>query len=97
MGNGIGDFAFWFAVGLVGLGFTFGPIGHAIGRWIEARAHRGIRPPSEADGRLAELEQMTRRFAELEERLDFTERLLVRGRPDDGGVDTPPEPVNAGH
>jgi hypothetical protein len=31
----------------------------------------------------------------LEERVDFAERLLVRGRLDDGGVDTPPEPVDA--
>jgi len=97
MGDGIGVFAFWFAIGLVGLGCTFGPIGQALGRWIESRAQRGAAPPSpEVEGRLAELEQMTHRIAELEERLDFAERLLVRGRPG-GGVDTPPEPANAAH
>jgi len=95
MGDGIGDFAFWLAVGLVGLGFTFGPIGQALGRWIEARAQRGALPSPEVEGRLAELEQVTQRMAELEERVDFAERLLVRGRLDGGGVDTPPEPVDA--
>jgi hypothetical protein len=96
MGDGIGDFAFWLAVGLVGLGVTFGPIGHAVGRWIEARAHRDAPPSPELEGRLAELDQTTNRVAELEERLDFAERLLARGRSEAGGVDTPPEPVDAG-
>ena len=96
MGDGIGNFAFWLAVGLVGLGFTFGPIGHAIGRWIDARARRNEPLPPELEGRVSDLEQATQRMVELEERLDFAERLLVQGRPEAGGVDTPPEPVDAG-
>jgi hypothetical protein len=96
MGDGIGDLAFWLAVGLVGLGFTFGPIGQAVGRWIESRTRREGLPSSELEGRLAELDQMTTRLAEVEERLDFAERLLARGRSEAGGVDTPPEAVDAG-
>lgn len=96
MGDGIGDFAFWFAMGLVGLGVTFGPIGRAVGNWIEARARRDAPPSPELEGRLVELEEATHRLVELEERLDFAERLLTRGRPEAGGVDTPPEAVDAG-
>jgi len=96
MGDGIGDFAFWVAVGLVGLGFTLGPIGHAVGRWIDARARRNMPVPPDLEGRVADLEQATQRMQELEERLDFAERLLVRGRGESGGIDTSPEPVDAG-
>lgn len=96
MGDGIGDLAFWLAVGLMGLGVTFGPIGHAVGRWIDARARRHEPAVPELEGRVADLELAAQRVLELEERLDFAERLLVRGRQETGGVDTPPEPVDAG-
>lgn len=96
MGNGIGDLAFWLAVGLVGLGFTVGPIGQAVGPWIDARARRNIPLAPDLEGRVADLEQATHRMLELEQRLDFAERLLVRGRGEAGGIDTPPEPVDAG-
>jgi C4-dicarboxylate-specific signal transduction histidine kinase len=58
--------------------------------WRRARALRH-RPPettgevqaerlAQVEDRLAELEQVQARLLELEERLDFTERLLVRQR-----------------
>ena len=96
MGDGIGEFAFWLAVGLMGLGVTFGPIGAAVGRWIDSRARRNAPVAPELEGRVSDLEQAAQRVLELEERLDFAERLLVKGRQEAGGVDTPPEPVDAG-
>jgi len=67
-----------------------GPLGKALADWIrgwsrtdaewmalEARKH-GLAPESDAvRGELADLHQ---RVAELEERLDFTERMLARSR-----------------
>jgi len=69
-----------------------GPVGKALADWIrgwskneadwmalEARKH-GIAPESDAvRGDLADLQH---RVAELEERLDFTERMLARSRTD---------------
>ncbi len=47
------------------------------------RSWRGDLIPSETEdqqARLAELDELKRRVAELEERVDFTERLLARQR-----------------
>ena len=103
MGDGIGDFAFWLAIGLAGLGLTFGPIGTAVARWIESKSHHGPRELDEAvSSRLAEVDAMAHRLMELEERVDFTERMLVEARkPALVGADpppvpdTPPEPAGA--
>ena len=104
MGDGIGDFAFWLAVGLLFVGVTFGPIGAAIGRAVETVIGRlfggdGARRSEELEQlteRVASLEGVERRLLEVEERLDFAERLLTSGRQPSGPeVDTPPEPVNA--
>jgi hypothetical protein len=83
----LGEFSMYLAVGLMGVGFFFGPIGKAIGRWIESRSGGGHRL-HEVESRLADLEQLTQRtpsqgvpadrLAELEERVDFAERLLAR-------------------
>jgi DNA repair exonuclease SbcCD ATPase subunit len=46
---------------------------------------------------LAELAESGHRLAELEERMDFAERLLVQARPPVlHEADTPPEPLPAG-
>ena len=94
MGNGAGDFAFWLAVGLGSLGLFFGPIGGALGKWIESHgklvASAADDDPERAEDRAA-VEALEGRMAELEERLDFTERVLAQHRQaalDD--VDTPP-------
>jgi hypothetical protein len=66
-----------------------GPIGKALARWIEswgateaaaldARAVGDPRRLDEIEHRLGELEAREARLAELEERLDFAERLLTR-------------------
>jgi hypothetical protein len=60
-----------------------GPLGRALARAIELGAGGGRSPEDEArvaqlEQRVADLEAGQTRLAELEERLDFAERLLVR-------------------
>lgn len=66
-----------------------GPIGKGLARWIESwgasesaaldvRAVGDPRRLDEIEHRLGELEAREARLAELEERLDFAERLLTR-------------------
>ena len=58
-----------------------GPIGKAIGRWIESYGGGGGADQNrlrELEGRVAGLEQASQRIEELEERLDFAERLLTQ-------------------
>lgn len=103
MGDGIGDFAFWIAVGLGFLGLSLGPIGTAIGRTVEHLAGRlvggGDRERTleveQLSQRVAELQGVEPRLAELEERLDFAERLLTSGQARGPEANTPPEPVEA--
>lgn len=58
-----------------------------ISRWLELR-HRGELPPGieeelrELRGQLADLGDVPHRVAEVEERLDFAERLLAQARHD---------------
>jgi hypothetical protein len=69
-----------------------GPVGKALGEWIrgwskeserwmavEAAKH-GAPPPTTPQPLLDEVDELKRRLAEVEERLDFTERLLARER-----------------
>jgi hypothetical protein len=95
MGDSAAGFAFWIAVGAGSLGLFLGPIGAALGKWIESHGKMvasiaGDDPDrAEESARVAAVEG---RLAELEERLDFTERVLAQQRQamlDD--VDTPPE------
>ena len=80
----LGEFAMYLAYGFIGLGLLFGPIGVAIGKRIGGA--QPARTPDAAEleeirGRLAELEAQHLRLAELEERVDFAERLLAGGAP----------------
>lgn len=97
MGDGIGDFAFGLSIGAIGLGLLLGPVGRAIGNWIESKIGPGRRNLSpEVEARLAEVDAMEHRVLEMEERLEFTERCLAQMRlPAPADVDTPPEPVDA--
>jgi hypothetical protein len=69
-----------------------GPVGKALGEWIrgwskegqqwmalEAAKHGAVLPGDTARVR-EEVEELKRRLAEVEERLDFTERLLAKER-----------------
>ncbi len=64
--------------GIIGF-VALGPIGRALARRIEGRDHDDAEL-AELGARLARLEQQARRTSELEERVDFTERLLARDR-----------------
>jgi hypothetical protein len=64
---------------IIPLALVFGiPVAKALARRIEAETAPRDEPP------LAELEELRQRVAELEERLDFSERLLARVQPPDG-------------
>ena len=66
------------AIAFVGLAFllskVFGPIGAAIGARL-----RGPRTGAPDHLLVSEVDQLRTRLAEVEERLDFAERLLTRG------------------
>ena len=56
-------------------------LGRGLQALLEARTHRIQHPPQPDVARLTEaLDEVQRRVGELEERLDFAERLLARQR-----------------
>jgi hypothetical protein len=59
-----------------------GPLGKAMGRWLESYGGSAVDPRrlQELEGRVTELEALSQRTAELEERLEFAERLLSKLR-----------------
>lgn len=56
-----------------------GPVGKALARRLEGRT--ALAPPEEI---LVELDELRSRLVELEERMDFSERLLAQGRTEPG-------------
>jgi hypothetical protein len=54
-----------------------GPVGKALANRIEGRTSGDAAPPEEV---LVELDDLRHRVLELEERLDFTERMLAQSR-----------------
>jgi hypothetical protein len=90
--SGAGELAMFLAIGAAAVGLLFGPIGSALARRIGGRAE-----PDDAHAEIeemgarmtAEADDLRNRLAEVEERLDFAERLLARGGEADqirGGV-----------
>jgi hypothetical protein len=76
-----------FALALVIIAFLAGPIGTAIGRRIGGKSQGGLSESdaariAELEQRLQELEAIQVRMAELEERVDFAERMLAHPAPD---------------
>ncbi|PYO97845.1 MAG: hypothetical protein DMD60_05715 [Gemmatimonadetes bacterium] len=69
-----------------------GPVGKALAEWIRGwtrtdqqwmamkAAKHGVALGGDAERLLAEVDDLKRRVAEAEERLDFTERLLAKDR-----------------
>jgi hypothetical protein len=69
-----------------------GPVGKALAEWIRGwsrteeqwlamkAAKHGVVLGGESERLLAEVDELKRRLAEVEERLDFAERLLARER-----------------
>ena len=75
-----GEFASMLALGAGLLGATLGPIGQAWGRRIEAKIAGSGPQSEELSQRVADLEACAQRVAELEERVDFAERMLTQQR-----------------
>jgi hypothetical protein len=81
--TGAGELAMFLAIGAAAVGLLFGPIGSAIARRLGGRpepgdAHAEI---EEMRARVTdEVDDLRNRLAEVEERLDFAERLLAHGR-----------------
>src|SRR2546422_9150075 len=82
-----------------------GPVGKALAEWIRGwsktdeqwmamkAAKHGVVLGGDTERLLAELDELKRRVAEAEERLDFTERLLAKGR---DGQRVPAAPLRGG-
>jgi hypothetical protein len=78
-----GELAMFLAIGAAAVGVLFGPIGLAL-----ARRFAGHSEPGDAHAEIDEMrarvtdevEDLRNRLAEVEERLDFAERLLAHGR-----------------
>lgn len=81
-----GELAMFLAIGAAAVGLLFGPIGSALARRIVGRPE-----PGEAHAEIEEIrarvtdevDDLRNRLAEVEERLDFAERLLAHGRETD--------------
>jgi hypothetical protein len=82
-----GEFALFFSIGLGFLGIFFGPIGAAIGRRIggakKTDPSTGLTTGEMTAERVAALEERIQDLegerGQLEERLDFAERMLAQG------------------
>jgi hypothetical protein len=78
-----GELAMFLAIGAAALGLFFGPVGMALGRRLSGRAHDHAQAELEEMGAqvTSDMDDLRRRLAEVEERLDFAERLLTEGPP----------------
>jgi hypothetical protein len=82
--SGAGELAMFLAIGAAAVGLLFGPIGSAL-----AQRLGGHPDPSDTRAEIEELgtrvstevDDLRHRLAEVEERLDFAERLLTNGTP----------------
>ncbi len=80
--TGAGELAMFLAIGAAAVALLFGPIGSALARRIGGRAE-----PGDAHAEIEEMrarvtdetDDLRNRLAEVEERLDFAERLLAHG------------------
>jgi hypothetical protein len=84
--SGAGELAMFLAIGAAAVGLLFGPIGSALGRRIA-----GLPQPGDTHAEIEEIrarvteevDDLRNRLGEVEERLDFAERLLAHGRQTD--------------
>jgi Na+/glutamate symporter len=79
-----GELAMFLAIGAAAVGLLFGPIGSAVARRLAGRAEpeEGQAELEQVSERLnTEVHELRGRLAEVEERLDFAERLLARNEP----------------
>lgn len=75
-------FAAVVCTGLFLMFLVTGPVGKALGRWLESYGGSAVDPHrlQELETRVAELEALNQRTLELEERVEFAERLLGKLR-----------------
>ncbi len=84
-----GEFAYYLASGAVGLALVLGPVGQAIARRLTSKgsvdprtglstADMAAQRIESLEERVQELEHGAARVAEVEERLDFAERMLAQ-------------------
>ena len=83
-----GEFGMWLAIGFGFLGLFFGPIGQALGRRIggakKADHPTGLTTGEMTAERVAAMEErileLESERGQLEERVDFAERMLTKGQ-----------------
>ena len=78
-----GELAMFLAIGAAAVGLLFSPIGSALARRLAGRSEPGDAHSEieEMQARVTdEVEDLRNRLAEVEERLDFAERLLAHGK-----------------
>ena len=79
-----------FTFGVVAVIVLRGPLGKALARRLEgppALPDTSAQQLDDLHVRMADLESQVGRLHELEERLDFAERLLAQGRSDGGRIE----------
>ena len=77
----MGEYGWAIGVGIIILAMSLGRTLRALSRAFGDRAGRAPPPLGSADPELrADVDEMRRRLAELEERVDFAERLLAKRR-----------------
>jgi hypothetical protein len=82
--SGAGEVAMFLALGAAALGLFFGPLGSALAHRLGGRSQTADIPGEieELGTRVtAEMDDLRHRLAEVEERLDFAERLLTNHGP----------------
>ena len=93
MGNSVGALAFWLAMGGIGVAFFIGPIGQALARRIsgaKADPATGLTTGEMNAERVAAIEERLMELEaerhQLEERVDFAERMLTKARTEAPGL-----------
>ncbi len=93
MGDTVGALAFWLAMGGIGVAFFIGPIGQAFARRIsgdKVDPTTGLSTGEMNAERVAAMEerlmQLEAERHQLEERVDFAERMLTEARKEPRGL-----------
>jgi tetrahydromethanopterin S-methyltransferase subunit G len=77
----VGEYGWAIGVGIIIVAISLGRTLRVVGRALGDRVPRGPAPSSPVDPELrADVDEMRQRLAELEERVDFAERLLAKRR-----------------
>jgi hypothetical protein len=83
--SGAGELAMFLAIGAAAVAALFGPIGSAVARRIGGAPEPDVATVEIEEMRTlvtAEVSDLRNQLADVEERLDFAERLLAHGGPE---------------